>query len=103
MERCDRVEANFVTGAVEVGLSTLADLEGTIAGNTFSGTTAAVVAAPVGGLGTGTFTGEFNGGFFGAGASEVGGVFAFGSAKSNAQGAFVGSFGAAEQADTTVD
>ena len=97
------VEANFVSGAVEVGLSNLADLEGTIAGNTFSGTKAAVSATPRGGLGTGTFTGEFNGGFFGAGGSEVGGVFDFGSAKSNAQGAFVGSFGAAQQPDTTAD
>ena len=97
------VEANFETGAVEVGLSNLADLEGKIAGNTFSGTKAAVVAAPVGGLGTGTFTGEFNGAFFGAGGSEVGGAFDFGSAKSNAQGAFVGSFGAVEQPDTTIE
>ena len=97
------VDANFVSGDVEIGLSTLADLEGTIADNTFSGTKATAVAAPVGGLGTGTFTGEFNGGFFGAGASEVGGVFDFGSAKSNAQGAFVGSFGGVAQPDTTAD
>ena len=96
------IEANFSKGEVDVTLSKLAGLTGTISGNTFSGTKADVIDTPVGGLGSGTFTGEFNGGFFGSKATEAGGVFDFGS-KDNKQGAFRGSFGLAQDPDTTVD
>ena len=100
------IDANFAKGEVDVDLNGLAELTGTIAGNGFSGTKAAVHAKPVGRLGTstepGTFTGSFNGGFFGADATEAGGVFDFGS-KGSKQGAFVGSFGGGQTADESID
>ena len=82
--------ANFAKGTIAADLANLADLEGTIAGNAFSGTKATVKANTLDLDATGTFTGEFSGGFYGASAAEAGGVFDFSSAK---EGAFRGSFG----------
>ena len=82
--------ANFAKGTIAADLANLADLEGTIAGNAFSGTKATVKTNTLDLDATGTFTGEFSGGFYGASAAEAGGVFDFSSAK---EGAFRGSFG----------
>ena len=99
------MEANFGKGEVDVTLTGLATLEGTIDGNTFSGTKAALLndadeegeAADM--LGPDAkFVGDFSGAFFGNLAAEAGGVFAFASDDdndgANEGGAFRGAFGA---------
>ena len=100
------MEANFGKGEVDVTLTGLATLDGTIDGNTFSGTKA-TIAVDDGNvqdeardmLGAGAkFEGDFSGAFFGNLAAEAGGVFAFASDDdndgANEGGAFRGAFGA---------
>ena len=88
--------ADFGDNEITVDLVGLADLEGDIDGNTFSGTEATVDDGP-GGLTDGAdFTGTFNGAFFGAQAAEAGGVFNFAS-EDNEDGAFAGAFGGDRQ------
>ena len=99
------MEANFGKGEVDVTLTGLATLEGTIDGNTFSGTKAALLndadvqdeAADMLGADA-KFEGDFSGAFFGNLAAEAGGVFAFVSDDdndgANEGGAFRGAFGA---------
>ena len=87
------VDANFGAGTIEASLAGLATLEGTIAGNAFSGTKATVAANdPYGLQSSATFSGSFDGAFYGSGASEAGGTFDFGTTES-AGGAFRGAFG----------
>ncbi len=94
--------ANFAKSEVDVTLSGLASLEGTIDDNTFSGTDATLAAdddqdatEPRDALGAdGEFTGNFSGAFFGNLAAEAGGVFDF-SSDGNKAGAFRGAFGGA--------
>ena len=101
------MEANFAKATVGVTLSGLATLDGTIDGNTFSGTKAALAAAdadedsvePRDMLGQDAkFMGNFSGAFFGNLAAEAGGVFDFASDDdndgANEGGAFRGAFGA---------
>ena len=96
------VKANFTMATVDVTLTGLATLDGTIDGNAFSGTKAAL-------LDDGTvdgeaaemldadakFVGNLSGAFFGNLAAEAGGVFDFASDDGdNEGGAFRGAFGA---------
>ena len=86
-------EADFSKATIDVDLTGLAALEGTIDTNTFSGTKATVDAANTYSLdATGKFTGSFSGGFYGKQAAEAGGVFDFTSEDAEA-GAFRGAFG----------
>ena len=97
--------ANFGKGEVGVTLTGLATLDGTIDGNTFSGTKASVLddateqseAADMLGADA-EFEGNFSGAFFGNLAAEAGGVFDFASDDdndgANEGGAFRGAFGA---------
>ena len=88
--------ANFAEAEITATLTGLATLEGSIDGNTFSGTEA---TATGGGLATaGAFTGEFSGGFYGAQGAEAGGIFDFTSEDMKA-GEFRGAFGAVKQED----
>ena len=95
--------ANFEKSTVAVTLTNLANLEGTIDENTFSGTKAALFDTDAdteniqndSGLGVdGEFAGNLSGAFFGPQAVEAGGVFDFAS-KDNKEGAFRGAFGVA--------
>ena len=95
--------ANFTKATVDVTLTGLATLDGTIDGNTFSGTKAALAADDVVDdaeardmLGADAeFEGNFSGAFFGNLAAEAGGVFDFASDDGNNEGgAFRGAFGA---------
>ena len=88
------VEADFTKDEITAILTDLARLNGTITGNTFSGTE----ATPIGrGLDVnGDFTGSFSGGFYGAKADETAGVFDFAS-DGNKDGAFRGAFGGNKQ------
>ena len=97
------MNANFGKGEVGVRLTGLATLNGTIDGNTFMGTKAAllndadVMEEAADSLG-GKFAGNFSGAFFGPLAAEAGGVFDFASDDdndgANEGGAFRGAFGA---------
>ena len=93
--------ADFMEDDVDITLTGLVTLDGDIDGNTFSGTTAALIDTNAGvdgvqttsGLATDAkFDGSFSGGFFGTLAAEAGGVFDF-STKDNKGGAFRGAFG----------
>ena len=95
--------ANFGKGDVDVTLTGLATLDGTIDGNTFSGTKAALlndadVMEEAADSLSGKFAGNFSGAFFGPLAAEAGGVFDFASDDdndgANEGGAFRGAFGA---------
>ena len=95
--------ADFEEGTVAVTLTDLANLEGTIDGNSFSGAKAALFDMDPetdaiendSGLGlAGKFTGNLSGAFFGPQAVEAGGVFDFAS-EDNKEGAFRGAFGVA--------
>ena len=99
------MDANFAKATVGVTLTGLASLDGTIDGNTFSGTKAAllndedVADEAVDMLGEDAkFVGNFSGAFFGNLAAEAGGVFDFASDDdndgANEGGAFRGAFGA---------
>ena len=96
------MDANFTKATVDVTLTGLATLDGTIDGNTFSGTKAALAADVVEDaeardmLGPDAeFEGNFSGAFFGNLAAEAGGVFDFASDDGNNEGgAFRGAFGA---------
>jgi hypothetical protein len=89
--------ADFVKNEVDVMLSGLAELEGTIDGNTFGGAGKPNLSDDnlVGGLANADdFMGSFSGAFFGPKAAEAGGVFDY-SSEDNKNGAFRGSFGGA--------
>ena len=97
------MNANFGKGEVDVILTGLATLDGTIDGNTFSGTKAALlndaeVMEEAADSLSGKFAGNFSGAFFGTLAAEAGGVFDFASDDdndgANEGGAFRGAFGA---------
>ena len=102
------ITTDFAKDDIDITLMNLVTLDGTIAGNSFSGTTAVVhdtvattptVVDNTSGLATaGTFTGTFSGGFFGPKAAEAGGVFEF-TSKDKISGEFLGSFGAAKEAE----
>ena len=88
--------ADFTDGEIAASLGGLATLEGAIASNSFTGTKATVMANDPHGLRSAAkFTGTFSGGFYGAGASEAGGTFDFGTTD-NTGGAFRGAFGGAK-------
>ena len=93
--------ADFMEDDVDITLTGLVTLDGDIDGNTFSGTTAALIDTNADVMGVQTtsglatdakFDGSFSGGFFGTLAAEAGGVFDF-STKDNKGGAFRGAFG----------
>ena len=94
--------ANFAKATVDVTLIGLATLDGTIDGNAFSGTEAALEAADDEVVqardmlkADAKFEGDFSGAFFGNLAAEAGGVFDFASDDGdNEGGAFRGAFGA---------
>ena len=95
--------AKFGKGDVDVTLTGLATLDGTIDGNTFSGKKAALlndadVMEEAADSLSGKFAGNFSGAFFGPLAAEAGGVFDFASDDdndgANEGGAFRGAFGA---------
>ena len=94
-----RMEANFSKAEVDVILTGLATVNGSIDGNTFSGDKAPTMpTAPEGGLdAAGKFEGSFQGAFFGPLGAEAGGVFDY-SSEDNEDGAFRGAFGG-NQAD----
>ena len=72
------LKADFEMATIDVDLTGLAELEGAIDTNTFSGTKATVGAGNMYNLdSTGKFTGSFSGGFYGAKAAEAGGIFDF--------------------------
>ena len=106
------IDADFADNDIDVTLSGLATLDGSIDGNMFSGTkivlqdslpaTADVIDANYGLDGSGDFEGTFEGGFFGPRAAEAGGIFDFAS-DDNKAGAFRGSFGGSQAADATID
>ena len=84
--------ANFARNTIQVDLDTLGNLEGTIAGNRFSGSKISGVTHSALTSGA-TFTvEEFRGAFFGPGVEEAGGVFDVTSEGGKA-GAFRGAFG----------
>ena len=87
--------ADFVKNEVDVMLTGLAELEGTIDGSTFGGSEKPNLSEDnlVGGLANADdFMGSFSGAFFGPKAAEAGGVFGYES-EDNKNGAFRGSFG----------
>ena len=84
--------ADFGKATISADLTGLADLTGDIAGNTFSGTKAAVADNTYGLTDGADFTGTFRGGFYGASGAEAGGVFDF-TSKDAEDGAFSGAFG----------
>ena len=87
--------ADFVKNEVDVVLTGLAELEGTIDGNTFGGSEKPNLSEDnlVGSLANADdFMGSFSGAFFGPKAAEAGGVFDYES-EDNKNGAFRGSFG----------
>lgn len=85
-----QLKANFVKATLTADLDGLAMLEGTLDGNTFSGTKATVGANDHGLTSGGKFTGTFSGGFYGDVAAEAGGIFDFSSTNA---GAFIGALG----------
>ena len=90
------VFADFVKGEVDVTLTGLASLDGTIAGDRFSGIKATVVANDHGLTADAKFTGSFSGAFFGPLAAEAGGVFDY-TSKDMKDGEFRGAFGGDKQ------
>ena len=89
--------ANFDKDEISADLKGLAELEGSIDGNTFSGTKATAESGNSHGLTAGgTFSGTFSGGFYGSEAAESAGIFNF---DGKAAGAFRGAFGGAKEAD----
>ena len=86
------LSADFGKATISADLTGLADLTGDIAGNTFSGTKAAVAGNTYGLTDGADFTGTFSGGFYGASGAETGGVFDF-TSKDAEDGAFSGAFG----------
>jgi len=80
--------ANFSEDEFTADLMGLAMLEGTLSGNTFSGTDADVSHVDM--VASGTFAGSFNGAIYGPDGAEAAGVFSFDGGDS---GAFVGAFG----------
>ena len=80
--------ANFSTDEFTGDLVGLAMLEGTLSGNTFAGTDAAVDHDDMDS--SGDFKGEFSGAIYGPDGAEAAGVFSF---DGGAAGAFVGAFG----------
>ena len=84
--------ANFARNTIQVDLDTLGNLEGTIAGNGFSGSKISGVTHSALTSGA-TFTvEEFRGAFFGPGVEEAGGVFDV-TSEGGKSGAFRGAFG----------
>ena len=84
--------ANLSKATINVDLTGLAMLEGTVDTNTFSGTTAKVGENDHGLTEDAKFTGLFSGGFYGKQAAEAGGIFDFTSEDAE-DGAFRGAFG----------
>ena len=80
--------ADFEKGEFTGNLTGLATLEGTLAGNGFSGTSATASHADLDNAGS--FDGSFSGGIYGPTGSEAAGVFSFDGGEA---GAFVGAFG----------
>ena len=80
--------ANFSEGEFTGALDGLATLEGSLSGNTFSGTDATVTHADMDA--SGDFAGSFSGAIYGSDGAEAAGVFSFDGADA---GAFVGAFG----------
>ena len=80
--------ANFSTDEFTAALDDLAMLEGSLSGNTFSGTTATVSHVDMDA--SGTFLGSFSGAVYGPDGAEAAGVFSFDGGDA---GAFVGAFG----------
>ena len=80
--------ANFSTDEFTADLEDLAMLEGTLSGNTFSGTDAMVNHEDMDG--DGDFDGSFSGAIYGDDGAEAAGVFSF---DGDDAGAFVGAFG----------
>lgn len=87
------MEANFSTDEFEANLVGLAMLEGTLSGNTFTGTSADVDHVDMDG--DGTFTGTFSGAVYGPDGAEAAGVFRFVGADN--AGAFTGAFGGRDE------
>ena len=85
-------KADFSKATINVNLMGLAELEGAIDTNTFSGTKATVGANDHSLTEDAKFTGSFSGGFYGKQAAEAGGIFDFTSEDAEA-GAFRGAFG----------
>ena len=88
--------AKFGDGEITADLDGLAELEGSIDGNAFSGTDATVGSNSHGLTSGGAFTGTFSGGFYGAEGAEAGGIFDFTSEGMRA-GEFRGAFGGTKQ------
>lgn len=80
--------ANFSTDEFTGTLTGLATLEGSLSGNTFSGTDATVSHEDMDA--SGTFAGSFSGALYGPDGAEAAGVFSFDGGEA---GAFVGAFG----------
>ncbi len=80
--------ANFSEDEFTGALAGLATLEGSLSGNTFSGTDATVEHADMNT--SGTFAGSFSGAIYGDDGAEAAGVFSFDGGDA---GAFVGAFG----------
>ena len=87
------LKADLDKNEITATLTDLAELSGTITGNTFSGTKASDVEGMHGLDPDGTFTGSFSGGFYGEKAAESAGIFSF---DGKTAGAFVGAFGGAK-------
>ena len=85
-------KADFSKATINVNLTGLAKLEGTVDTNTFAGTKATVGANEHSLTEDAKFTGSFSGGFYGKQAAEAGGIFDFTSEDAEA-GAFRGAFG----------
>ena len=85
-------KADFSKATINVNLTDLAKLEGTVDTNTFAGTKATVGANEHSLTEDAKFTGSFSGGFYGKQAAEAGGIFDFTSEDAEA-GAFRGAFG----------
>ena len=86
------LDADLSKATIDVNLMGLAELEGAIDTNTFSGTKATVGANDHSLTADAKFTGSFSGGFYGKQAAEAGGIFDFTSEDAEA-GAFRGAFG----------
>ncbi len=84
--------ANLSKATINVDLTGLATLEGTVDTNKFSGTTAKVGENAHRLTEDAKFTGSFSGGFYGKQAAEAGGIFDFTSEDAE-DGAFRGTFG----------
>ena len=91
------LSAYFETDKITANLDNLAKLEGTIAGNKFSGDKASDISAMHGLDAEADFEGTFNGGFYGTNGAEAAGIFDFAATDDggdNVGGAFRGAFGA---------